>query len=116
MDKFVHFYFLFIAHLYIIIYNWFYFGYDGKMYRNSAYKIDDKIYTFDFHGEMLKGYGWHVIFLVGEVYLSGDGTIKTNQWIYENGLWGQGNWYYVNHAGFKVKNDILKINGRIMMD
>ena len=87
---------------------WYYFNGNGEMSNEGSYYIDDKCYIFDKSGGMIEKKGW--IFDSGYslwYYGNGDGTVKTEEWIKENGKW-----YYIGYWGHMIKDESLDINGK----
>ena len=72
---------------------------------------DEKRYVFSSNGSLIEKKGWILLKdYDGENYWywgNGDGTIKTEQWIKDNGKW-----YYVDYYGEMLKDQSSYIDGK----
>ena len=70
---------------------WYYFDWSGRMLNEEIDFIGNKTYIFDKSGAMIEKKGWIYLaagdILEGWYYGNGDGTVKTEQWIKDNGKW-----------------------------
>lgn len=90
---------------------WYYAGEYGELVHSGVIEIGNKPYLFDTNGAMIEKKGW-INFKAynGNYYWSygnGDGTIKTEQWIKDNGKW-----YYVDYYGEMLKDQSSYIDGK----
>ena len=90
---------------------WYYFDDYGYMAYAGSYFIDGKHYVFDNSGAMVEKKGWIYSkdeFGYGAWYWgNGDGTVKTNQWIKDNGKW-----YYVDYYGDLLTDGSFEIGNK----
>ena len=98
---------------------WYYVDENGIRISNNIHEIDGKVYLFDEYGVMVDQKGWTKLvegYYYGDTYYkdiywfygNGDGTIKTSQWIKDNGTW-----YYVDEYGFMLENCTYEENGKL---
>lgn len=90
---------------------WYYAGEYGELVHSGVIEIGNKPYLFNTNGAMIEKKGW-INFKAynGNFYWSygnGDGTIKTEQWIKDNGKW-----YYVDYYGEMLKDQSSYIDGK----
>lgn len=99
--------------------HWYFIDGDGYMVYDSLVNINGYYYYFNPNGVMETKKGWLEITkrvisddwgVVAEqeawVYLNGDGTLKSNEWIFENSVW-----YFIDENGYMVCDDVINING-----
>lgn len=90
---------------------WYYFDENGVMISYESKQIGERIYVFGKSGAMVESKGWikamedkNIINNYGESYFysNGDGTVKKNDWVKDNGKW-----YYFNPEGVMLANQIV---------
>ena len=84
-----------------------YFGEDGLMLVDTAAKIEDSIYVFDFDGVMRTS-GFFSLSNGDTYYLQDDGTAKVSRWQSYRSYW-----YYLDENGIRVEDAAKKIGNDI---
>ena len=93
---------------------WYYVDYYGDLIIDGSFEIGNKAYLFDSNGAMIEKKGWIYSkdeFGYGAWYWgNGDGTVKTNQWIKDNGKW-----YYVDYYGDLLTDGSFEIGNKMYL-
>lgn len=92
---------------------WYYIDRYGEKIKNRTYTIYGKTYIFGYDGAMIEDVGFinlsdkNTFYGLAAYYGNGDGTVKTSQWILDNGLW-----YYVYKDGVMLESCTYEEDGK----